>query len=140
MFLIRILPIEGSTQGKCVFFEDMGECNNVRETNSNVLQNLIHFAYTQIRTQFLYRTGDQTTQFQYRTRGGAQIPLAFRNKLGTLGVVAITDPLNYQSVMGSVNSFLKSYVNSKVLIVHPEAFKAKLIQPRVLLVPIGQVI
>ena len=81
VFLIRTLNIEGSTKGKTVFFEDMGEWNQVRETKSNLLQNLTHFADTQIRTQFSYLAGDATHTFQYHTRGGAIIPLAFKNRM-----------------------------------------------------------
>ena len=140
VFLIRTLNIEGSTKGKTIFFEDMGEWNQVRETKSNLLENLTHFAYTQIRTQFSYLAGDATNVFQYRTRGGAIIPLAFKNKAGVLGIIPVLSAANAQNVMGSVNSFLKTYANSKVIIVHPEVLKPSMIQPRVLVASIGQVV
>ena len=140
VFLLRAIKVEGSTVKESVFFEDQGEWNRVLEKEPTPLQNLTHFCLTQLRTQFSYRLGEATRTFQYRTRGGAYVPLAFENKQGVLGIVPVMADDQAESVMGSVNSFLKTYAQSKVLIVHPEVSKPRLTQKRVLVIPIGAVI
>jgi predicted AAA+ superfamily ATPase len=140
VFLIRILKIEGSTKGEAVFFEDQGEWAHLNEQNTTPLAQQNHFCFTNLRTQFHYRMGNQTQIFQYRTRGGAYLPLAFKNKEGALGIVSVNSPDEVQSVMGSVNSFLKSYSRAKVMILHAEVEKPKVIQPRVMVIPVGAVI
>ena len=140
IFLIRRIPIEGSTQGGTVFFEDQAEHAFNSEQKLTELEKLTHFCFTNLRSQFEYRLGETTQTFQYRTRGGAFIPLAFRNKRGCLGILPVTKSDQVQRVLGSVNSFLKAYSRSKVLIVHPEVKPPELIQPRALSLPIGQII
>ncbi len=140
IFLIRTIPIEGSTRGTTIFFEDQGEHVSLSEKQPDTLEKIIHFCFVNLRAQFAYRLGESTQIFQYRTRGGAFIPFAFRNKMGCLGIVPVLSPDRVQSVLGSVNSFLKSYSNSKVLIVYPEVEKLNFVQPRVLALPLGHLI
>jgi predicted AAA+ superfamily ATPase len=140
VFLFRTFKVEGSTVKETVFFEDQGEWNRVFDQEATLLQKLTHFCLTQVRAQFSYRLGDTTRNFQYRTRGGAYIPLAFENKQGVLGIIPVLEDQQAESVMGSVNSFLKTYAQSKVLIVHPEISKPRLIQNRVLVIPIGAIV
>lgn len=140
IFLVRILPIEGSTQGNTLYFEDQGEHSALSENEPDTLEKIRHFCYANLRAQFAYRLGEPTQIFQYKTRGGASMPLVFRNKGGCLGILPILTPDRVQSVLGSVNSFLKSYTNSKVLIVYPEIDKPTFVQPRVLALPLGHII
>lgn len=46
VFLIRLTPIEGSTQGYTVFFEDIAEYNANSETEPDLLQKIQHFCFT----------------------------------------------------------------------------------------------
>ncbi len=141
IFVIRTVPIEGSTKGYTVYFEDMAECRAMRDRQSTKLELLTHFCFTQIRTQFFYRLGEDTKLFQYQTRGGALIPLAFRSKNGVLGVLPVQSKDEISLVSGSIDSFLKSYSKSKVLVVHLDPKEpAKAIRDHVLLASIGQVI
>jgi hypothetical protein len=100
----------------------------------------LEVCFTNLRAQFAYQLGQNTQIFQYRTRGGAYIPLGFRNQSGCLGIVPLASSDQSASVLGSVNSFLKTYDRSKVLIVHKEQKAFELIQPRVLALPLGQMI
>lgn len=140
VFLIRTLRIEGSTAGETVFFEDQGEWNHVFEGVPDLLRQITHFSFVHLRTQFAYRLENPTTVFQYRTRGGALVPIAFKNKMGVLGIIPVLADDRAGSVMGSANSFLKTYGQSKILIVHPEISRPRIIQPRVLVAPIGMVV
>jgi len=140
IFLIRTIQIEGSTRGSTIFFEDQGEHVALSEKQPDTLDKIIHFCFVNLRAQFAYRLGEPTQIFQYRTRGGAFIPFAFKNKMGCLGIVPILSPERVQSILGSVNSFLKSYSNSKVLIVYPEVGKLHFVQPRVLELPLGHIL
>ena len=137
MYLIRLLPIEGGTSGMTIFFEGQAERRSLLSEEPTPYENLSHFAFTQARAPFVYAIGESTESFQYRTRGGARIPIAYRNKMGVLGIIPLIDPGAISTVMGSVNSFLKTYGKAKVLILHPETEVPQIIQSRVLLAPIG---
>jgi predicted AAA+ superfamily ATPase len=141
IFIIRLVPIQGSTKGFTYFFEDMAEHRSLLDQTPSPLDCLTHFCFTQIRTQFIYRLGEDTKLFQYQTRGGAKIPLAFMNKKGVLGILPIRSTDDLSSISGSIDSFLKSYSKSKIIVVHMDHQKpAVVIQDRILLAPVGQVI
>ncbi len=137
IFLIRSIPIEGGRKGHVVFFEDQGEANWLRFDPPSAEDNLKHFCFTNIRAQFEYRLGQKTETFHYRTRGGALIPFAFRNKEGVLGVIPLGDTSKLEKALGSANSFLKTYLNSKVLILHTGQDR-RLFQSRLLLAPVAE--
>lgn len=140
VFLIRNISIEGSSKGSCIFFEDQAEQSILSPRVSDPAEKLLHFCFTNLRTQFAYQLGQYTEIFQYRTRGGAVVPLAFKNKKGCLGIIPVSGSDRVTSVLGSVNSFLKTYANAKVLIVYPTQEKPYLVQPRVLALPMGQLV
>lgn len=141
IFILRTLPIQGSRSGFTVFFEDMAEHQSLISHSLTDIELLTHFLFTQIRAQFTYSLGEETKTFQYRTRGGAIIPFAFSNKLGTLGVLPIESPDQLPRVSGSIDSFLRAYAKSKVLVVHFDStVPAKEVKNRVILAPAGQVV
>lgn len=135
IFLIRTLPIEGGRKGHVIYFEDQAEAHWLSTGSFSQLQKLSHFCFTQIRAQFEYRLGERAEMFQYRTRGGAFVPLAYRSASGILGVIPVESAQQASSVLSSANSFLKSYINSKILILHPDK-DSFLLQPRVLVAPV----
>jgi predicted AAA+ superfamily ATPase len=141
IFILRIVPIQGSTKGYTVYFEDMAEHRALLDQVPSRLEVFTHFCFTQLRTQFTYRMGEETKLFQYQTRGGAFLPIAFMNKKGVLGVLPILSPDDLSSVSGTIDSFLKTYSKSKVLVVHMDSkTPVRAIRDRVLLAPYGQVI
>jgi predicted AAA+ superfamily ATPase len=137
VFVLRTVPIEGSTQGTCVYFEDQGEGSYLANREDDLLFTLSHFAFTNVRPQFEYRLGERVQPFQYRTRGGALVPLAFRGKNGILGILPIRSSEEFEGTMGTINSFLGTYGEAKLLVVHPDAAEIKVIRPRVLSVPMA---
>lgn len=58
-----------------------------REPELTRLPDLVRGLYANILPQFLYRPELTASFFQYRTRGGAYVPLAFRTKKGVVGIV-----------------------------------------------------
>jgi predicted AAA+ superfamily ATPase len=140
VFLFRIFRIEGDLGRETLYFEDQAEWSHMVSSKPAPIQNFLHFCYTQIRPQFSYRLGDAVEFFQYRTRGGAFVPLAFRSQEGALGVIPVMSSDEVQSAVRSANSFLKTYALSKVLIVHADASRPVLLQPRILALPIGVIV
>jgi hypothetical protein len=75
--------------------------------------------------------------FQYRTRGGALIPLCFSSKQDVIGIIPIDGASDIERFSGSINSFLGAFSRSKVIMVHAESAPLNLVKPRVLVAPMG---
>jgi len=118
IYLIRVIPTEGNQRKPVVFFEDVGEANYLAHLELNVLQALTAFLFANLRTQIHYHPEDEVEIFQYRNRGGGLIPLCFRKGKDVLGVIPSLEQTPTDSSLGSARSFLKTYKNSKVVIVH----------------------
>lgn len=120
VFLIRFLPIRGSTTGPTWYFEDQGESSALCPVEPNSDQTRIHTCFTNLRAQLHYHPNLSYECFQYRTRGGAYIPLAYQFEEQTLGILPIGDLSSVKSHSGSIQSFLAAYSGSKILILHTE--------------------
>lgn len=140
VFIIRIIPIEGSTMGSTILFEDQGEAAYLRRNTVDLKTQLSHFIFTNVRQQFFYRIGESVRLFQYRTRGGAFVPICFANKSGVLGLLPLNDLSDLDSVSGTVNSFLSHYERGKIILVHNQDEPPNFIKPRVISAPIGYII
>jgi predicted AAA+ superfamily ATPase len=140
VFLIRMVPIEGSSKGVSIFFEDQGEGSTVRQTEMSLTENLLHFAFSNMRHQFQYRLGENVRHFQYRTRGGALVPLCFQGKQGALGIIPLHSAEEWDRATGSANSFLSAYPNSKVILVHSQEMAPRLVKPNLLLAPMAYLV
>jgi uncharacterized protein len=142
VFLIRPVRIQGSTMGIAYFFEDQAEVNHLAGQKAAELELLTHFLFTQLRAQFAYRVGETYSLFQYRTRGGAYIPLCYQTQKGVVGVLPVIGKVEDELARsaGSIRSFLSAYANSKVLVVHLESEKLRALSPRVLSAPVATVI
>ncbi len=55
MFLIRLIPTEGSQKKSVLFFEDVGEANYLSNLAQNELTALTTFLFANLRTQYMYR-------------------------------------------------------------------------------------
>jgi uncharacterized protein len=135
IFLIRLVPIEGGKKGTTLYFEDQAEAHRLIGSRQKKIDQMIHFAFQHLRAQFEYRLGQHTSIFQYRTRGGAILPLCFKNNEGTLGVIILESSDDASRAIPAANSFLKTYLNSKVLLLHPDQ-EVRVLQPRILLAPL----
>lgn len=118
LFLIRILPTEGSVRASTLFFEDSGLANYLTKTPLSEDQKLTHGLFLNLRPQFHYRPQFQASAFAYKLHSGAHVPIAFHTTLGTLGVLPILDTRATKSATLCANSFHKAYPNSKFVIAH----------------------
>lgn len=115
LFLIR--PIEGRGIHKTSYFlEDQGMASWLMRSSGSESRNIIRGLYSNLRQELWYRRSDKTSLFQWRTRNGAEVPLVFQNGEDTLGVIPTGDSVPTPKVMGSANSFLRSFPRGKVVI------------------------
>ncbi len=116
IFLIRLLPIEGGTKGHVCILEDQAEAKSlVQNKAGSVPFEMEGLIYRNIRLQFHYQLGKSFRFFHFRSRSGAQVPLAVENQDGILGIIAIKSHRPTRSESASAASFLKKYSRSKIL-------------------------
>lgn len=118
MFVVRIIETEGSRRRPVLFFEDQGEASHLAGENADPLYNMTRFLFSCLRQQWVYRPELQGTLFQFRSRGGAHVPLALRTKQGILGFIPMLDEVPGRHEMASAQSFMASYKNARCLFVH----------------------
>jgi predicted AAA+ superfamily ATPase len=118
MYLIRLVPTEGTEKKPVIFFEDQGEASYLTENKYDDLTQLTRFLYANLRVQFHYRPELECKIFQFRNRGGAFLPLCFRSNEGELGIIPIHDENPGEASLATARSFLNTYSKAKVLFVH----------------------
>lgn len=138
LFLIRIIPIEGSGKGHSIYFEDIAEAQLFQKKKSTLIDSLEHFCFTQLRVPFHYQLGESTQIFQYTTRNGVRVPIAFRNKQGCLGI--IPNPSSLPKALAAANSFLKTYTHSKVVMVYSERQTPRALSDRILVCSVTSIV
>jgi hypothetical protein len=119
LFMIRIIPAEGSEKKSAVFFEDQGEATYLTSNRYDDATQLLRFIYSQMRHPFHYRPESPYEVFQFRNRGGAYVPLCLRSGKAVLGLIPLLQENPEPNGMATARSFLKTYPNSKLLYVHP---------------------
>jgi predicted AAA+ superfamily ATPase len=118
MFVIRLIETEGSRRRPVIFFEDQGEATYLAGDRPDVLFRMTRFLFSFLRQQWVYRPELEARLFQYRSRGGAFVPLALHTKRGTLGLIPMLDETPGKHEMASARSFLDSYKEGKCLFIH----------------------
>jgi predicted AAA+ superfamily ATPase len=118
MFLIRVVNTEGSRCRPVLFFEDQGEASHLAEGKADTLFNLTRFLFSFIRHQWIYRPDLGASLFQFRSRGGAFVPLAVRSGSRSLGIIPMLDETPGRHELGSARSFLSTYEHSRCVFVH----------------------
>ncbi len=87
IFLIRIIPTEGTEKKPVIFLEDQGEASYLAAGRYDELTNLTRFLFSDLRTQLHYRPELGVRIFQFRNRGGAHVPLCFAQGARVLGII-----------------------------------------------------
>lgn len=118
MFVIRIIETEGSRRRPVLFFEDQGEASHLAGENREPLFNITRFLFSFTRHQWVYRPELQGTLFQFRSRGGAFVPLALRTRQGMLGFIPMLDEVPGKHELASAQSFMARYHEARCLFVH----------------------
>jgi predicted AAA+ superfamily ATPase len=139
MFLIRVLPTEGSEKRPVVFFEDMGEANALFEHAAHPMTQLTAFLFTNLRPQIAYRPALGITMFQFRNRGGSMIPLCFKKGDANIGIIPMLDETPDLSAIRSARSFVSAYRDAKALLVH-NGSRDRLIDSRIRIVSAAQLV
>lgn len=140
VFLIRTVLIEGSTKGHVCFFEDVAEARLLSQREFSTFEDLTSLCFANSRHEFNYRLGEPVRMFQYRTRGGAYVPLCFAGKSGIVGILPIEEAEAWTRVSGTIESFLKTYANGKLILVHPGDGPRVCLNPRTLISPIAAIL
>lgn len=136
IYLIRKISVTGM-KGEVVFLEDQLEEFDLSGNSLSTLNQKITAFYRNIRAQFIYRSGMQVEFFQYRTRGGAYVPLALQSDLGTIGFIFIDHEKPELSEKRSAESFLRKFPRSKILYISTSQAKPMVIEADILMIPIS---
>ena len=118
MFVIRILETEGSRSRPVLFFEDQGEASHLAGENQEPLHNMTRFLFSFVRQQWVYRPELEGSLFQFRSRGGAFVPLVLRTRHGALGFIPMLDEVPGRHELASAQSFIENYKNARCLFIH----------------------
>ncbi len=115
VFVLRGIPVEGSTAGMVYYFEDLAEWQSLRSQPTERYWQLVHLIYHHARIQWAYQLEHAASFFQYRTRSGAIVPVCIRSKEGVLGLLPIHDAQPNRSEIATSASFLKTYARGNIL-------------------------
>jgi len=118
MFIIRVVETEGSRKHPVLFFEDQGEASHLVGENRDPLMSITRFLFSFVRQQWVYRPDLAGSLFQFRSRGGAFVPLALRTRLGILGFIPMLDEVPGRHELASAQSFLANYKGARCLFIH----------------------
>ena len=117
VYLIRRLPIQGTTKGFVIYLEDQAESYYLTNfKNKNSLEAREQLVYRNLRAQLYYKLGSAFKEFHYLTRSGARIPYAIEMNGFHIGILTIQDETPNRSEIATAHSFLKTYEMGKVLI------------------------
>ncbi len=131
VFLIRRIRVEGDYKGDLFWFEDQTERSHFASTAEPDDADWISLIYRNARAQFSYRLGEHADYFHFKTRGGAQVPLAIRTQQGVLGIIGVRSRADIDlSLKRSAESFLKRYNHSKVIFITREGKESDVINDR----------
>lgn len=140
LYLIRVIETEGGERRPVIFLEDQGLATYLAEKRQwTATDNIIRGLFANLRPVFRYhpKLGDPRTRlYQYRTRGGALVPLCVRHRNAELGFIALPSEEVTRQAMGSAMSFLKNKKNSRVVFVHMGK-KVEYLGPTLIQVPVG---
>ena len=142
VFLLRRIPMEGDLKGELFWFEDQIERFYFQRNENPNSWDWIGLIYRNARAQFSYRIGEFAQYTQYRTRGGAQVPLVIENKGKHVGVFAVENTEQVTSqLIRSAESFLKKYNSAYVLFLNHDASQkgreVRVIGERMLIAPMS---
>jgi hypothetical protein len=120
IYLIRRFRVDGA-KGELFLLEDQIEEYILSGGENERSTQTITGLYRNIRAQFAYRSGELFEFFQYRTRGGAIVPLALKADSGIMGFIVIRASSPNLSEKRSAESFIRKYPHAKVLYLSDEA-------------------
>lgn len=139
VFFIRRMPLIGDYKGECVCFEDQMERDFFQPGNPSDAGSMdwVHLFYRNARAQFGYRLGYFPDYSQYKTRGGALVPLVIRLEEKRLGIFVLKDQTELtRSVQLSAESFLKKYEHARVVFLLRDGNQYETLSERMAVLPL----
>jgi len=112
--VLRRLQIDGS-KGDLFLLEDQLEELSLGGQSLAPETRCLTALYRNLRAQFVYKSGEPAEFFQYRTRGGARVPMAVRSEKGTLGFILLRSENPELSEKRSAESLIRKYPEAKVI-------------------------
>lgn len=135
IYLIRRFKIDDA-KGDLFLLEDQIEEYILSGGKLDRATQLLTALYRNIRAQYVYRSGELFEFFQYRTRGGALVPLAIKTDFGSLGFIIIEKSEPNLSEKRSAESFIRKYPQGKILYLSEKTKEAVAISSNQLIVPL----
>ena len=135
IYLIRRFKIDDA-KGDLFLLEDQIEEYILSGGKLDRATQLLTALYRNIRAQYVYRSGELFEFFQYRTRGGALVPLAIKTDFGSLGFIIIEKSEPNLSEKRSDESFIRKYPQGKILYLSEKTKEAVAISSNQLIVPL----
>jgi predicted AAA+ superfamily ATPase len=115
LYLIRrVLPM-GDIKKEAFFLEDQGTASYLAKPQLEV-QRMTRLAFSQLYPHLDYRDPGGVMTYRFETRNGACIPLVFKTRGITLGVLPLPLEVPLASDMASVKSLLRHEPKARVLI------------------------
>ena len=119
IFLIRRIISLGDEKRPVIFLEDQGEASHLTPEGYDPHSNWLRILYANLRIPYALKPELQCTFFQYRTRGGAYVPLAVRSGKSIIGFLISLEANPQRSILMSAASFGKRFPGARVAILHP---------------------
>jgi len=121
IFLVRSLNTRGGMRAPVLYMEDQGLAShlgarNYSKVDSFELKDIERGLFQQLYSQFYYRFELNPEFFQYRTRGGALVPISIKTESGYLGIIPCYFEEPTPAAMGSAGSFMDHYEGAKAII------------------------
>lgn len=139
LFLLRILETRGGEKSPIVFLEDQGEASHLRSTPTDVYTDWLRILYANLRIPFFLAAEESPKFFQWRTRGGAFVPLAVQTTKGILGFLLSLEENPTEAALKSAQAFLKANARSRVLLLSPHP-RMECLSERIFQVPIAEIV
>ena len=117
LFLIRVVSVEG--EGKpTIFLEDQGMASWLKGSALENADDIVRGLYANLRQEYHYRPDRGAKITQWRTDNGVEIPLVFVTPKNRLGFIATLNEQPTPKTLGSAQSFLKMFPNSRVVVAY----------------------
>lgn len=139
LFLVRLIPSLGGAKTSIVFMEDQGEAYFLNDVTYDTFSNWLRILYANIRVPFSLKSEWRPLFFQYRTRGGAYLPLAVKTTQGVLGFSISLERNPSEATLKSSHSFIKKFPDARVLILTPFA-QNEIVSKNILLTSFGEIL
>jgi hypothetical protein len=108
-------PKKKSYVGEVFYLEDQAESLQLSQNSLSEAEYFEQLVYRNLRGQFFYNLGLTFKEFHFETCGGARIPYAIQCNDYNLGFLPILEETPSRSEKAAAASFLKTYINSRVL-------------------------